>query len=137
MLVGSHFDARISCHRNEKPGYRRFDPDLTTAGQPLQYLDDGDFRYLELSRNVHGSEELACSTITSKLDEWLQLVDKQTLPNTSQLWLCQHFIIPKLSWYLTALDFKSAFVKRLRAKATNYLKKWSGLPRSETLRTCY
>ena len=125
-----YFDARSSTITDEKAGYHRFDPDLTIAGQPLQYLDDGDFRYLGRPTNVHGSEELARSTITSKLDEWLQLVDNQTLPNTSKLWLYQHFIIPKLSWYLTALDLTLTFVKRLQAKATKYLKKWSGLPRS-------
>ena len=125
-----YFDARSSTITDEKAGYHRFDPDLTIAGQPLQYLDDGDFRYLGRPTNVHGSEELARSTITSKLDEWLQLVDNQTLPNTSKLWLYQHFIIPKLSRYLTALDLTLTFVKRLQAKATKYLKKWSGLPRS-------
>ena len=129
-----YFDARSSRNTNEKAGYHRFDPDLTVAGQPLQYLDDGDFRYLGRPTNVHGLEELARSTTTSKLDEWLQLVDNQTLPNTSKLWLYmyQHFIIPKLSWYLTALDLTLTFVKRLQAKATKtkYLKKWPGLPQS-------
>ena len=125
-----YFDARSSTNTDEKAGYHRFYPDLTIAGQPLQYFDDGDFRYLGRPTNVHGSEELARSTITSKLDEWLQLVDNQILPNTSKLWLYQHFIIPKLSWCLTALDLTLTFVKRLQAKATKYLKKWSGLPRS-------
>ena len=125
-----YFDARSSTNTNEKAGYHRFDPDLTIAGQPFQYLDDGDFRYLGRPTNVHGSEKLARLTIKSKLDEWLQLVDNQTLPNTSKLWPYQHFIIPKLSWYLTALDLTLTLVKRLQAKATKYLKKWSALPRS-------
>ena len=131
-----YFDARTSNDNDEKAGYHRFDPDLTIAGQPLQYLGDGDFRYLGRPRNVHGSEELARSTITSKLDEWLQLVDNQTLPNTSKLWLYQHFIIPKLSWYLTALDLTLTFVKRLRRRQQNTCRSGLASLDQQTLRSC-
>ena len=48
----------------------------------------------------------------------------------------QHFIIPKVSSYLTALDLTLIFVKRLLAKATKYLKTWSGHLDQETLRSC-
>ena len=73
---------------------------------------------------------LPAQQLHPNLTTGFKLVDNQTLPNTSKLWLYQHFIIPKLSWYLTALDLTLTFVKRLQAKATKYLKKWSGLPRS-------
>ena len=83
LLVSmKYFDARSSGDTNDKAHYHHFDPDLTIAGQHLQYLDDSDFRYLGRPTNVHGWEELASSTNTSKLDKWLQIVDNQTLPTT-------------------------------------------------------
>ena len=81
------------------PGDRRFNPNLQISKEPLQYLDDGDFRYLGRPTNVRGCEKLARSEISSKLKEWLLLVDAQHLPKTCKLWLYQHFIVAKMSWY--------------------------------------
>ena len=89
---------------NGLSGYRRFNPNLQISKEPLQYLDDGDFRYLGRPTNVRGCEKLARSEILSKLKEWLLLVDAQHLPKTCKLWLYQHFIVAKMSWYFTALD---------------------------------
>ena len=110
-------------------GYRRFNPNLQISKEPLQYLDDGDFRYLGRPTNVRGCEKLARSEISSKLKEWLLLVDAQHLPKTCKLWLYQHFIVAKMSWYFTALDLTATFVKTLQSVSTKFLKNWSGLPR--------
>ena len=108
--------------------YRRFNPNLQFSKEPLQYLDDGDFLYLGRPTNVRGCENLARSKISSKLKEWLLLVDAQHLPKTCKLWLCQHFIAAKMNWYFTALDLTATFVKTLQSVSTKFLKNWSGLP---------
>ena len=103
---------------NGLSGYRRFNPNLQISKEPLQYLDDGDFRYLGRPTNVRGCEKLARSEILSKLKEWLLLVDAQHLPKTCKLWLYQHFIVAKMSWYFTALDLTATFVKTLQSVST-------------------
>ena len=55
---------------------------LQISKEPIQYLDDGDFRYLGRATNARGCEKLARSEISSKLKEWLLLVDEQHLPST-------------------------------------------------------
>ena len=102
---------------------------IQISKEPLQYLDDGDFRYLGRPTNVRGCEKLARSEISSKLKEWLLLVDAQHLPKTCKLWLYQHFIVAKMSWYFTALDLTATFVKTLQSVSTKFLKNWSGLSR--------
>ena len=109
-------------------GYRRFNPHLTISAELLQYLDDGDFRYLGRPTNVHGSESRSRKAIESNLRAWLDCVDGLCLPATAKLWLYQHLIVAKLSWSFTSLDLSLSFAKHLEAMAVAYLKRWSGLP---------
>ena len=81
---------------NGLSGYRRFNPNLQISKEPLQYLDDGDFRYPGRPTNVRGCEKLARSEISSKLKEWLLLVDAQHLPKTlavPTLYCCQDELV--------------------------------------------
>ena len=46
--------------------YHRFNPQLTISGELLNYLHDGDFRYLGRPTNVHGSELRSRAAIETK-----------------------------------------------------------------------
>ena len=105
---------------NGLSGYCRLNPKLQISKEPLQYLDDGNFRYLGRPTYVRGCEKLARSEISSKLKEWLLLVDAQHLPKTCKFWLYQHFIIAKMSWYFTELDLTATFVKTLQSVSTSF-----------------
>ena len=110
------------------PGHDRFDPCLSIAGGSIQYLDDGDFKYLGRLLNTTASEISSRTQLQAKLKTLLSIVDDSLLPGTSRLWLYHHFVVPKLSWAFLTLDLTLTFVKKLQAMAVAFLKKWSGLP---------
>ena len=110
-------------------GYDRFNPcqDLSIAGGRIQYLDDGDFKYLGRLLNTTASEITSRTQLQAKLKTLLSIVDDSLLPGTSRLWLYHHFVMPKLSWAFLTLDLTLTFVKKLQAMAVAFLKKmvWS------------
>ena len=53
---------------------------------------------------------LPAQQLQPNLTNGFNLSTTKLYQNTSKLWLYQHFIIPKLSWYLTALDLTLTFV---------------------------
>ena len=110
-------------------GYDRFDTCLSIAGGRIQYLDDGDFKYLGGLLNTTASEITSRTQLQAKLKTLLSIVDDSLLPGTSRLWLYHHFVVPKLSRAFLTLDLTLTFVKKLQAMAVAFLKKWSGLPR--------
>ena len=110
-------------------GYTRFDPKLTISGQPVNYLDDADFRYLGRPTNIYNSEFRCRNDIKTSLLQWLSLVDQLALHTPGKLWLYQHFIVAKMAWFFTALDLSLTFVRQLQAQADVFLKRWAGLPR--------
>ena len=109
--------------------YRPFDPQLTITGQPLQYLDDGNFKYLGRPLNTQLSEDTCRKDIKATLVALLEKLNNAALPSTAKLWLYHHFCTTKLSWFLLINDLTLTFVKDLQATALKYLKSWSGLPR--------
>ena len=80
-------------------GYTRFDPKLTISGQPVNYLDDADFRYLGRPTNIYNSECRCRNDIKTSLLQWLSLVDQLALHTPGKLWLYQHFIVAKMAWF--------------------------------------
>ena len=77
-----------------------FDPKLTISGQPVNYLDDADFRYLGRPTNIYNSEFRSRNDIKTSLSQWLSLVDQLALHTPGKLWLYQHFIVAKMAWFL-------------------------------------
>ena len=119
----------VALRKHASGSYHRFDPRLTISNEALQYLDDGDFRYLGRPTNVKRSESRCRAEVEAQLSQWLDTINDLDLPATSKLWLYQHFVVSKLAWPFTSLDFSLTFVQQLEAVATRFLKQWSGLPR--------
>ena len=119
----------VALRKHASGSYHRFDPRLTISNEALQYLDDGDFRYLGRPTNVKRSESRCRAEVEAQLSQWLDTINDLDLPATSKLWLYQHFVVSKLAWPFTSLDFSLTFVQQLEAVATRFLKRWSGLPR--------
>ena len=106
-LATKYFDTLSSSVTDVKAGCHRFDPDLTIAGQPLQYLDDGDSVISGAPQTFMVRRKLP----TQQLSFHPNLTNGFNLSKTKlyqTLQDCgfkyQHFIIPKLSWRLTSLD---------------------------------
>ena len=72
-----------------------------------------------------------------KLQSLLALVDGTKLVGWMKLWLYNHYIVTKLSWYLMMYDFSFSFVSSLEKQARRYLKKWSGLARCANVQVLY
>ena len=77
----------VALRKHASGSYHRFDPRLTISNEALQYLDDGDFRYLGRPTNVKRSESRCCAEVEAQLSQWLDTINDLDLPATSKLWL--------------------------------------------------
>ena len=114
---------------HSKSHYGPFDPKLTIAGEPIQYLGDHDFKYLGRQMNTQLSENTCRNDIKTILVALLKRLDDADLASTAKLWLYHHFCTTKLSWFLLINDLTLTFVQELQAIALKFLKSWAGLPR--------
>jgi len=72
--------------------------------------------------------------LTANLDRMLQAVDTCPSTKNQKLRLYKAGICPRLSWLLLIEELPITWIEReLEATATRYLKKWTGLAKSETL----
>ena len=114
---------------NGLSGYGRFNPNLQISKEPLQYLDDGGFRYLGRPTNVRGCEKLARSEISSKLKEWLLLVDAQHLPKLVNLGCTNTLLLPRWVGTSPHLISPPPSWRHCSPFQQSFWKNWSGLPR--------
>ena len=114
---------------HSKGHYGPFDPKLTIAGEPIQYLGDHDFKYLGRQMNTQLSENTCRNDIKTNLVALLKRLDDADLASTAKLWLYHRFCTTKLSWFLLMNDLTLTFVQELQAIALKFLKSWAGLPR--------
>ena len=69
--------------------------------------------------------------LSDKLSQLLDKVDKTPVTRKQKLLLYKAGICPRLNWDLSILELPISWVSStLEAKATHYLKRWSGLARS-------
>ena len=65
-----------------------------------------------------------------QLENWLQKIDKTSLPGKLKIWCFQHGIIPRLSWPFALYEFPMTTVERMERLVNRYLRKWLGVPPS-------
>ena len=106
--------------------YGPFDPKLTIAGEPIQYLGDHDFKYLGRQMNTQLSENTCRNDIKTIHVALLKTLDGADLASTAKPWLYHHFCTTKLSWFLLINDLTLTFVQELQAIALKFLKSWAG-----------
>lgn len=67
--------------------------------------------------------------VTNQLKEGLERIDRNYLPSKYKVWCHQFTLYPRLMWPLKMCEITVATVKKLDAKASNFIRKWLGLPR--------
>ena len=136
------FDRRIKNETfqqvNKESQYSLFDPKLTIAGQPMNFIlntnSDGfksrHFKFLGRQINFNLNEKEIKQKITSALIEDIATVSKSKVNGLMKLWLYQFGILPRMTWPLMVHDLDLSFAKSLQTLVQPSLKKWSGIGRT-------
>ena len=117
--------------------YSAFDPQLVVSGKQIDFIRDDPFKYLGVKVYADFSISKIKEETIEKLQSLLALVDGTKLVGWMKLWLYNHYIVTKLSWFLMMYDFSFSFVSSLEKQARRYLKKWSGLARCANVQVLY
>lgn len=72
----------------------------------------------------------ALQSTAEELGMWLTAVDKSGRPGKFNAWIYQHGISPRLLWPLLVYHMPMTTVECFERKASCFLRKWLGLPRS-------
>ena len=104
--------------------YSSFDPELSIAGQRINFIKDEPFKFLGRVEYHDLSEKKQSHAVAAKFYDHLCLVDRQPLTGAMKVWLYQHYILAYLTWPLLIYDFPLSFAEDLQKSATKYLKKW-------------
>jgi hypothetical protein len=117
--------------------YSAYDPQLTIAGQRMQFLlqdtsfKGSHFRFLGRWMNEKLSEKEIKTYVLRKLKELLDIVESDPLDGFSKLWLYQHSVLGMISWPLMIQDFNHDFVKtHITRPCGVYLRRWAGVFKS-------
>ena len=106
---------------------KKYDPKLQLDGKDIPFIGDCTIKFLGGPISVPQSPNGQKSRLVERLDLLLQRVD--AVPVTRKLYKAG--ICPRLSWDLSIISLPLSGVKAtLEAKATKYLKRWSGLARA-------
>lgn len=93
-------------------------------------IADEGFKYLGVRIEWTLQEKQSRGRIKEILIHLINLVNNTHVANTAKLWLYNHHIVPRLSWWFTTLDLSLSFAKHLHSLVLPFLKKWCGLPRA-------
>ena len=93
-----------------------------------QSLDKDHFKHLGKDLLADLSEKRGKEKALTKLNEYVDIVDRCLLTGVSKVWIWANFVVQKLSWIFLIQDFPPTFVKtELEPIERRALKKWSGL----------
>ena len=114
------------------------DPHLSISGQSIPYVSDKSVRFLGLEIQIPSNLRRAREIVGERLHDMLQKTDSCPITARQKLQIYRSVICPRLSWLLMVQEFPLTWVKRnLEAKATTFLKKWSGLAKSANTAMLY
>ena len=111
-------------------GYSHYDPNLFLSGERITPITDEEFKYLGVRIEWTLQEKQSRGRIKEILINLINLVNSTHVANTAKLWLYNHHIVPRLSWWFTTLELSLSFAKHLHSLVLPFLKKWCGLPRA-------
>ena len=117
-----------------------YDPLLTVDGAPIKFIGDDEiswFKYLGRLFQVDLRVDRIVLSITSKLKEWLLLVDRTQLTGPMKAWIANHYICAKLAWNLLIYDFPVTQANRWQALIQPYLRRWVGLAHASEASVLY
>ena len=110
---------------------KRYDPKLQLNGETIPFIANKTLKFLGGPIRVLQSNKDHKQYLSNKLSQLLDKVDKTPVTRKQKLLLYKAGICPWLNWDLSILELPISWVSStLEAKATHYLKRWSGLARS-------
>ena len=114
------------------------DPHLSISGQSIPYVSDKSVRFLGLEIQILSNQRRAREIVSDRLHDMLQKTDSCPITARQKLQIYRSAICSRLSWLLMVQEFPLTWVERnLEAKATTFLKKWSGLAKSANTAMLY
>ena len=132
------YDSKYACYGDTV--YCPFDPELTIAGERLKFIvniaaDPSSLQYdhfKELGRwiSVDLKEDKIKSEIRRKLYADMDLVDSCGVNGCCKLFLYEHFVVSRLSWFFLVHDLSRFFVQEINKRVVSRLKSWVGLYRN-------
>jgi len=120
--------------------YAPFDPELNIAGEKIRFIvnaaaDSNSLQYDQLGRliSVDLREDKIRNEIQRRLLSDVEKVENSGVNGLCKLFLYEHFIVSRLSWFFLVHDLSLTFARELDDKVIPRLKKWAGLYRSADL----
>lgn len=135
-LAMKRFDARYpNMHHTPltNKSYSHYNPNLHLSGECINVITDEGFKYLGVLVEPLLKEHHSRDIIKTTLLKFVNLVNDTHIANTAKLWMYNHHIVPRLSWWFTTRDLSLSFVYHLHSMVLPFLKRWCGLPRSSIL----
>jgi hypothetical protein len=114
----------------QKTLYSAFDPLLKIGADPIKFIGHDDmpiFKYLGRKIQVNLKTDLIVAEITSKINNWLQTVDRTLLTGPMKAWIVNHHVCAKLAWHLLIYDFPVTQARRWQALIQPFFRRWVGL----------
>jgi len=99
-------------------------------GELIKFIGYDDvplFKYLGRNFQVDLRNDRTISSMTSKLKQWLLLVDRTSLTGPMKAWVTNHHICAKLAWNLLIYDFPVTQANIWQAIIQPYFRRWVGL----------
>ena len=143
------FDPRIKSEKFEpvNPGviYSPFDPKITIAGQPMNFILDLEklkseniadrfkgkhFKFLGRFIHFYLDEKEIMAKILDAFKEDVEKVEGSDVNGMMKMWLYEFGILRRLTWPLLIHDLNLSFAKEMQTIIQPLLKKWSGIGRT-------
>ena len=132
-LALKRFDSRYNNNKYfplTRKSYSHYNPNLYISGTPIKPITHSGFKYLGVTIEPTTQEQISREKILQTISQHMSTVHDTPLAKTAKLFIYNHHIIPRLSWWFTTLELSLSFAKHLHKLVLPYLKKWCGLPRS-------
>ena len=110
--------------------YSQYNPGLSISGSTIAPIPLSGFKYLGVRIEPTLSEFVSQQKIIETLTQHMTTVHNVPLANTAKLFIYNHHVIPRLSWWFATLELSLAFATHLHRIVLPFLKKWCGLPKA-------
>lgn len=99
------------------------------AGERIPVLAGQPIRSLGRDYTADLTDRHMADAVTNQLKEGLERINHSYLRSKYKVWCYQFTLYPCLIWPLKMCEITATTVKKLDAKANNFIRKWPGLPR--------
>jgi len=103
--------------------YSQYNPGLSISGSTIVPIPLSGFKYLGVRIEPTLTEFVSRQKIIETLTQHMTTVHNVPLANTAKLFIYNHHVIPRLSWWFATLELSLAFATHLHRIVLPFLKK--------------